>query len=218
MGERNYNWSAAFAAYCRGTDIEEIGEVFGIPKHLVIARSSEERWPALKADLLNECRAVALANAEVPETGGAPKIGLPAKLAAKQELLQRNRERSYQEACTLRDHLLEVITALRDGTLELEKVFCQKGVIVRAKVKPGPGDWLNLASYARTVAELAYRSLGDAPSDGKDPSSTAAAAPGAGPPGITIILPNVIARPRAERCLEPEVIDLQSPAPEKPAH
>jgi hypothetical protein len=230
-----YNWPAAFTAFCTGTDYDEISTVFGIPITTLRSKASNEKWPALREKV--HSHAVALWNSEhevpaVSESGEAPTsrsaVIIPDKVEAKLELIARNREENFRVACELRDHLMEQVKKLKDGSLILEKVFNGKEGISRADVSPGPGDWVNIATYARTIAEISYRALGDVQvtehrSTGAGANALGAGGAGGSVPAITIILPGAIAAPRAEReAKQAEVIDLrdvpaasdQNPPPE----
>src|ERR1035441_6862127 len=76
-----------------------------------------------------------------------------------------------------------------------------------------PADWVNIATYAQTVAQGTYRALGDFQAQDK-PGQDAAGGQAQAPqgPAITIILPSVVALPRSQRGLptanEGQVIDL----------
>lgn len=152
--------------------------------------------------------------------GRSPELvesALPAPMKAKLELIRRNREVNYKVACELRDDLLEVVAKLRSGELTLEKQWHNKGAVTRAEVEPSIVDRVNLATYARTVADLSYRALGDM-AMGEKAASDAGAGTGAGaPPPITIILPGAIAGPRERQARKAQVIDLQPLAGESGA-
>ena len=82
------------------------------------------------------------------------------------------------------------------------------------EVEPGPGDWVNIATYLRTISEGTYRALGDFQSQEKPGQDAPAGAAGPATPAITIILPGAIALPRQERSVNEErnkgqVIDLR---------
>lgn len=210
MAENQYNWPAAFLAYCNDVPLDEIASAFGMPLTTLSARVSTDGWRGLRAKLAE--------TVAVQGSGGAPQVGLsvlgrsadlPAKVQAKLELIQRNRDQAYKDASKLRDHLMTVIERLASGELKLEKVFNNKGFVVRAEVSPGPGDWLNISSYARNVQEMLYRALGDTAPSGKEGSDTGAAAGAAATPAITIILPGAVAGPRTEKVAKgSQVIDL----------
>lgn len=198
-----YSWQAAFVAYCNGAPEEEISQIFDIPEGTLRNRMVMENWRKLRDEVL-VCRA-------------GQESALPAKVDAKLKLIQENRAENLKVFGKLREHLLKVVTALAEGTgeapgLALEKQWHNKGSVVRAAVAPGPGDWVNIATYARTVAEGTYRALGDFAAQEKPGSDapTGAAPPTA--PAITIILPAAIAAPRQERVIEEDkpgqVIDL----------
>ena len=86
--------------------------------------------------------------------------------------------------------MLAIVDSLVAGTLTIAKTT-SLGTIVQ--VKPSIKDRVDLANYAKTVAEASYRALGDAP---------AAASEGSGAgmvPVVNVILPLQIASPRVSR-------------------
>ena len=196
-------WQAAFTAFCNGTPEEEIAQIFQIPLNRLKVKILDEGWRTLRTKL----PLATLPNRE-------PVSTLPAEVSAKLEVIEDNRKANLAAFSKLRDHLLEVVTALKDGRLKLEKQFNFKGNIVRAEVNPGPSDWVNIATYAQTIAQGTYRALGDFQGQekpGQDALAGQATMPQA--PAITIILPGVIAAPRAERKeREGTVIDVRDAA------
>jgi hypothetical protein len=180
--KRTANFAGAFTSFCRGAPLEEIAQIFDIELSVLIDRVSREHWAALRASLpLGENLKSTTEMASTTEI----------KLAA----IQANREANLRGWAKLREHAIEVIDSLRAGTLEMEKVFNSKLGVVRATVKPGPGDWLNIASYFRTLSDGTYRALGDFQSQDK-PGQDIVGSAASQAPSITIILPNVIAQPR----------------------
>jgi hypothetical protein len=101
----------------------------------------------------------------------------------------------------LREHLMHIVKALRAGTLRIKKVLHYRGQTIEYLAKPGPAEWLSIATYATTVANLTYRALGGFGALGGYTADVTAGTPAPAPP-VTIVLPGVVARPRAERCLE----------------
>jgi hypothetical protein len=190
-------WQAAFVAFCNGAPDDEISQIFNIPPDALNNRIHAENWAALRAKLPLACGTA---------QGGTPE--LPAKINAKLELIEQNRRENLAVFADLRDHLVETIRALKARTLKLEKQYHHKGSIVRAEVEPGPSDWLNIATYARTIADGTYRALGDFQAQEKPGSDAVAGAPAPSGPAITIILPGAVAAPRPDRKIDEQVIDL----------
>jgi hypothetical protein len=116
---------------------------------------------------------------------------------------------------------LEQVQALKSGELRVERLFNGKLGILRAETAPTTGDWVNIATYARTIADGTYRALGDFQGQDKPGSDAPAGTVNAAQPSITIILPAAIAVPRAERQIteakQGQVIDLTPVAPESPS-
>lgn len=97
--------------------------------------------------------------------------------------------------------MASVLAPLRVGTLRMKKHFLRKGQVIEYEAEPGIIDRLNIATYARTVAEMTYRALADHAANGAYKTD---ASPGITPPSppVTFILPGPIARPRGERSVE----------------
>ena len=171
-----YNYAAAFLEFMNGGSIEEIAKTLDIPYQRLFRRARGERW----ATLVNKL------------TVAAPETSSPdAELAVKR--IQENREKNLVIARILQTDLLEQVEMLQEGFLTVSRPTSAGAII---EVPAGIKERAELASYARDVAELSYRALGDAaPSrtESVNASSNSAHAP------ITIILPQVIALPRSAR-------------------
>jgi hypothetical protein len=177
-----YNRVAAFVEYARGSSLEEISQAMVIPLEELKRWCRNERWDVLAPKL-------SLATA----TNASPLVD--DETARKR--IAENRERNLETAQKLQRDLLEVVTKLRAGTLKSRRVFANGTEI---EVEPTLRDRCDLALYARNVADISYRALGDAEST-KNPS-TDPAAPLAGQ--ITIILPPLLAAPREKQAVEVE--------------
>ncbi len=171
-----HNWAAAFLEYMNGGSIEEIAKTLDIPYQRLFRRARGERW----ATLVNKL------------TVAAPETSSPdAELALKRVL--ENREKNLVIARMLQADVLEQVELLQEGSLMISRQTSAGAVI---EVPAGIKERADLAGYARDVAELSYRALGDAaPSrtESGNSSSNSAHTP------ITIILPQVIALPRSAR-------------------
>lgn len=219
------NWAAVFAAYCNGTPEDELAIIFNADDAAIRTKIRDEGWAALRARMpIAVAAPTSLHEVPLHERGkqGCPAItsdsvGIEKQTQAKLRLIEQNREANYRIAAELREDLLGLVKSLRAGTLKLEKQWhTPKGVVTRANVDPTIVDRVALAKYAQTIADISYRATGDLSQNGT---------PRELPPGvpsshsqITIVLPGVIAKPRAERTIavsaEPaeakheEVIDL----------
>ncbi len=196
------NPMAAFVAFCSGVPVEEIALSFGMSEDSLRQRINREGWASLRAKMPPvEAHATTT-------VGGLPVV--PDEREAKLVALQVNRARNLKVFEDLREHLIDVVQRLKGGQLVMEKHFNFKGHITTVQVPPTSGDWVNIASYAKTIAEGTYRALGDFAAQekvGQDAIAGQASAP-----AITIILPGAIAAPRNERIMEGQVIDLTSQA------
>jgi hypothetical protein len=172
-----YNYTAAFLAFANGATVEELSQTFSIPINSLENTITQQNWRALAARLPRS-----------PEPHGSTS----AKLA----VIADNRERNFKIACDLRDDILDVVAKMRSPEgLTLEKQWHNRGSVTRAEVPMSLSDRVALASYFKMVADLTYRALGDkdaAEGGAQDVSPSQSA-----PPSITIILPGVIAKPRA---------------------
>ena len=190
-----YPYAAAFVAYSKGAPLSEVSEVFGIPLETLQKRAQWEGWPAL------------VRQSTALQTGVPPSAE---KTEARLRLIEENRAENYRMACLLRADLLSQLEKLVDGELQIEKSWNNKGCVVTHLTDPSTGDRVNLATYARTIADLTYRALGDR----EAAEGGAADVPGGtpAPPSITVILPGVIQAPREQRHItEPTgpIIDLR---------
>lgn len=199
-----YHWQAAFVAYCNGTPEDEISQVFSIPLASLRERMRAEGWAGLRTKMPMALQTTA--------PGGA--LSVPAEAEAKLTLIKENRQKNLAAWSELREHAVEMIQALRTGSLKMEKQFHNKGAVVRADVDPGPGDWVNIAAYLQTISQGTYRALGDMTAQdkpGQDSPAGQINAPQG--PAITIILPGAVAQPRQERAINDakagQVIDIR---------
>jgi len=180
-----YRYTPAFVAFCAGTPAEEISAEFNIPLKSLQSRIWSEGWKGL---------ATRMAGRITPE------------LTPQDEALTRceaNRARNYEVADKLRDHLIEIVEALRAGTLKVKKQWQYQGRVIEFDAEPTPSDLVNIATYAMTIANLTYRALGDHVATGGYKPDVSAGTPPPAPP-VAIVLPSAVARPRFERCLEIE--------------
>lgn len=184
---QSYNYAAAFVEFCKHTSLEDIAVALVIPIERLRRRCHDENWSALAPRL--EQGVVAVNHAE---------RGL--------ERISANREKNLEIARLLQEDLLETVTRLRDDTLRVTKVT-SKGL--KFELELGMRERADLANYAKSVAELSYRALGDV-EQGKN------AVPEGGLAGaqqITIILPGAVAAPRQERVydVDSEVVTINPP-------
>jgi hypothetical protein len=186
---QNYNYTAAFVEYSKGTAIEEIAEALAIPVDVLRRKASLERWQTLSGRV------------QMPSLLGRGKTERDlAKIDA-------NRARNFEIAQKLQEDLLEIVGKLRQGTLTFEHRTAKGEIVV---LPPNLRDRRDLASYAAEVANMSYRALGDV---------VAPAQPEGGPVvqgagQITIVLPAPVAQPRQERSydVESEVVSIKKPA------
>ena len=194
-------------AFCNGTPEEEISQVFSIPLATLQDRMAFENWRALRIKM------------PMALTTTGPQ--LPAETEAKLAVVLANRQKNLEVFTGLRDQLVEKLRAWKAGTLRVEKAFNFKGQIVTHEAEPGPGDWVNIATFAQTIAQGTYRALGDFQASDK-PGQDAGLLNAPQGPAITIIMPGAVAFPRDQRGIREargEVIDLGevkvTPQPEK---
>ena len=193
----NHNWAAAFTAYCNGSPVEEVSMTFDIPLKTLVQKVQDEGWTSLRAKL--------------PLSGELGVAPLANEITAKLAVVKANRIANLEVAVELRKAFVDqILKPLAAQEVQIERLFHNKGMVVRAEQRPGPADWVNIAAAAKTIADLTYRALGDVVAGERAQSDTPAAAGGAAPT-ITIILPNVVARPREERQIEAsQVVEVQS--------
>lgn len=186
--ETAYNWAAMFTAFASGTPLDEIAQVFACPMPVLRRVATLQDWAAI-----------------------ASRLTTPAPLDAKPDtetrmaIIEANRRKNYEMADMLRDRLIHDFTALRQGTLRVDRALSTRDGIVHVDVEPGPQDMVSLANAAKTVAEMTYRALGDGSTDDRSASR------GSDAGAITVILPTVVhthATPMPE-AKPVEVVDLR---------
>lgn len=205
--KREYTWQAAFVAFCNGVPLDEVSTIFGIPMDTLKEKMASDGWRALRAKL----PLVTTSDGAMTVTDG--DSALPANVATKMKLIEANRMENLKVFAELREHLVEKVRGLRDGTLMVHRQWHNKGLVTEADAPPGPGDWVNIATYARTIADGTYRALGDFQAQEKPGQDAPAGTVNAPQPAITIILPGAIAQPRDQRQIhdasQGQVIDLR---------
>lgn len=191
MASPSYNRAAAFVEYSKGTALDEISHALAIPMHILERWCHEENWAQLAPKIPQ--LAVALRDDQAERA---------------MERIKDNREKNLAIAQALQQDLLDVIEKLRTGKLKTKKVFA-KGLTI--ELEPTLRDRCDLALYARNVAEMSYRALGDVVETAKNTQGENGSA-SAGQ--ITIILPPAVAAPREERAynIDSEVLTLPRPA------
>lgn len=188
------NYTEAFAAYCRGTPAEEICSAFGLTMPALLKRMEIENWAGLRTVMVS-----------------VPVVNRPdlSPLAnARMNLIEEHRAANYRNARLMQEHLTSVLSKLAAGDLKVKKtqLHGKSGCWSETETDPSTGDLVNLATYAKLVAELGYRALGDL-AGGEKGSPDANAGPGSVAPAVTIILPGAIGAPRDQR--GQTVIDLR---------
>lgn len=219
MAIAQHNWAAAFTAYVGGSTLDEVAAVFGIPPESVKRRSIDEKWPVMRDKILAQSKALMVTDSGPMSQLEANNQLLPAEVRARLALIRQNREVQYQRAVRMGEELDKILRGIKEGTYKVGKhISVPKVGPVWVEAAPGPADLVNIGTYARTLADLAYRALGDAAADGQERRAEVSAT-NSPQQAITIILPTAIGAPRGERILPPgdgPVIDLR-PEPESPA-
>lgn len=219
MGVSHHNWAAAFTAFVGGSTLDEIAAVYDMPLDTLKRRSIDEKWSVMKGKILEQSKALVTTDAGPMTQLEANNQLLPPEVRARLALIKHNREVQYQRAVKMGEELDDILQKIRAGTYKVGKhISVPKIGPVWVEAAPGPADLVNIATYARTLADLAYRALGDAAADGQERRTEVSATNGP-QQAITIILPTAIGAPRGERVLplgDGPVIDLR-PEPESPA-
>lgn len=178
-GPNRHNWSAAFLEYLNGSSFADISSLLCIPLHRITRRARDERWAKLVTKLT------------------PPALDSPGDDREKTiERIQQNRERNFASAQKLQADVVEQVDKLREGSLIVKRQTATGQTI---ELPAGLKERVDLANYARTVAELSYRALGDGlPGHGTGAITNEHGA-------ITVIIPDVIAAPRDERGFQPNL-------------
>jgi hypothetical protein len=172
----NYNYGLAFVEFARGISLEDVSNTLNIPIKTLRTHARQNGWRKLADTLASR----------LAESSTTPKA------EREMERVRENRERNYQTARKLQDDVDRTVDALLDGTLRVGKVLSNGQQVF---VLPSIKDRLELASYAKHVAELSYRALGDAlPSPERETAHQPM-------PTVQINLPAAVAMPRQLRAL-----------------
>jgi hypothetical protein len=190
-----FNRAAAFLEYSKGTPLEDVSHALAIPLNHLKRWCHEENWPALVPQL--------------PATTALAKRD-PAEEHQALEKIKANRERNLRIAQALQEDLLEVVDKMRKGELKVTRVFANGR---KEQMDPGLRDRNDLALYARNVADMSYRALGDVPESAKNPHAPDGIA-AAGQ--IIIALPQIVAAPRQLRPAVAVDIEAQVAGPNAP--
>ncbi|MEI6198079.1 MAG: hypothetical protein WCS42_27500, partial [Verrucomicrobiota bacterium] len=105
------------------------------------------------------------------------------------ERIQANREKNLKIASGLQDDILDIVDKLRAGTLKGKRYFAN-GTAVDTETTLR--DRCDLALFAKNVAEMSYRALGDVESAKNAQAGDPAASAGQ----ILIVMPAILSQPR----------------------
>jgi hypothetical protein len=130
-----------------------------------------------------------------------PMSAMSPGLKAQFEVLVANRSTNLAQARRLRQQVDRILTLLEKDELELDQIFCHKGVVTKVKRKPSIQDMVALATYMKMTQDMTYRALGDITATEKG-SQDRPADSNSGIQPITIILPGAISEPREKRVLK----------------
>lgn len=188
--EGRINYAEAFLHYCQGMQLADIAVMMNCAEEKLELKHRTERWPTMKAQWEVNQKSLACVH--------------PDEMARRANLIQMNREENHRAFVKLRDHAMELIDELREtkGKGMIKRYWHNKGVIVEHVCDLSIAELNTLANYMQVIAQGTYQALGDSRAssgtkeDGGVPNSQSV-------PTIQIILPNVIARPRAERNVTP---------------
>ncbi len=160
------NWAALFITYQAGSTLEDIAQACSMPLETLQEVADREGWAALASG-------APLSSADDPQ--------------GKFATLEANRRANFDAAVMLRNALLSDARRLQEGTLRLEKVFCNKDGIITAPIIPGPQDHAAYARALQLIADVTYRALGD-----QNEAERKTGKPGETRGEITIVLPAAI--------------------------
>jgi len=110
------------------------------------------------------------------------------KIVASPQKIAANREANLLMFDRLRAYLSGAITKLESGNLTNEKIFASKGLLLRAEVRAGIQEALQIAQLANIIAEGSSKALGDVPARGTAPTGTSTT----GPAPVVIVVPKAL--------------------------
>lgn len=178
-----YNYPLAFVEYCKGSTVEDIATLVGIPEDTLRRKIVDEHWATLKRDL-----PVALPAAEDSNN----------RVAKVAQLMQENREENYRLWCSLRSDAAKLIEDLVEDRLRFKRFFHNKGAVIEHTHTPTMADRNAMAQYLQIIANGSYLALGDrGAAEGRSGADTGGNAVQA--PAITIFLPGAVSLPREQR-------------------
>jgi len=184
-----YAWIEAFAAFLKGSPLEEIAILHAIPLEKLHNKYRAENWSRV---------ALALKGTVVETTKVLTETEAEMKLA----LVERNREENFEMVKGLRDHARNVIDDLKSGKMMITKVFNTKEGPIEHELDPTPADFTQIANYVKTIHDMSYKALGDVAS--LTGAKIGDDMPGASKGGLSqsltqIFLPGAVKAPRADR-------------------
>lgn len=185
LPQKRVNYEEAFVKYCGGVPLEDISLMCDIPLSKLEAHARNAQWPTLKARVEAQAQSLVPVHAD--------------EIARRAEMIQQNREENLRGWKKLRDDAFELLDDLREtkGVDMITQYWHNRGAIIEKRRAMTISERVQLATYLQTIAQGTYAALGDrvSSSGAKDDVNSNPN----GTPGITIILPGVIAKPRAER-------------------
>jgi len=204
------NWTAIFVSYCNGVPLEQLAEIHDISLDAIKRKAVADNWKAGRLEL------PLVTNLDTPvaavDAAGRNALDLlPADAKAHRLAVAANREKNLAVARQLQDDIAEKVAALREGRFKIKKavkIKMSKDVerVEIVELDPTPAECLTLATYAKTVADLSYRALGDMGS-GREKGETDLREQ---PPALTVILPAAIAKPRPRRISKTSVVEVEA--------
>lgn len=182
-----YNYALAFVEYCKGTPLEEVALVLGIPEETLRNRAMTEHWSRVASEL----------PAKIPNLTVVPQG--KGKLEAQALLLQENREENYKGWVEMRSHALKLIKDLGEGKLKMKRYWHNRGAIIERECELSIADMTALANYYQIICNGSYLALGDRGATDGGSSKGGMEGVAAHAPAITIVLPGAVSVPRDQR-------------------
>jgi len=178
--QKSHDFTTAKEQFDRGDSLRKISQDLKIPLRELTRHADANLWKQQKTE----------DNSLAPVESLAPS---PVETEDRKAKIAANRARNLALLENLQKDLGQLAEQLASGKLIVSRVT-PAGIVVKGEATLK--DRVDLINYAEKIQDLTYRALGDVESAKPDTARDKSGQPNG---AITLILPQIIARPRGER-------------------